>query len=85
MSKLNYKTSKDYKRLKELLDKGNEVIVMFPVFVNGEKERRVYLAHTFEDFYFLGGFCWREGFEPEDFEVRCEKTRVEFIEPNGEE
>lgn len=26
MSKLNYKTSKDYKRLKELLDKGYEVV-----------------------------------------------------------
>ena len=26
MSKLNYKTSKDYKRLKELLDNGHEVV-----------------------------------------------------------
>jgi biotin carboxylase len=88
MSKLNYKTSKDYKRLKELLDKGYEVVCIIPSdYPNGNMcafARIEYSAtyprkkiYVFAEF----GFYATE----EDFVEACVAKRIEFIEPNGEE
>lgn len=74
-----YKTSKDYKRLKELLDSGKKVIVIC------EEE---YLGFgTYEkdtgDYYF-GGRIGITYFSPDEFEKKCARDRLEFIEPTEE-
>jgi hypothetical protein len=80
MSKLNYKTSKDYKRLKELLDSGEKVIAIC-------EEEYIGFAFKEEDTgdYYFGGRIGITYFIPENFEKNCEHDRIEFIEPNGEE
>jgi len=88
MSKLNYKTSKDYKRLKELLGKGEMIIVLWeesPYAASGELVQKVHAAQKVEDYYYIGAaFCWAERFST-SFEYQCERYGIEFIEPNGEE
>lgn len=71
MSKLNYKTSKDYKRLKELLDQGREVIVLnCPL---------VCYAQKVDDWYWFGG---QTHIKSREFLSFCREESVEFIEPN---
>lgn len=88
MSKLNYKTSKDYPHLKDLLDGGKEVICIIPSdYPRGNMcaiTRKEYSAtyppektYVFAEF----GFYAVE----EDFIEACVAKRIEFIEPNGEE
>lgn len=77
MSKLNYKTSKDYKRLKELLDKGEAVIVIDPY------------MHATTALKGMGTLPYRihhlTFVDSENFLDECEKKGIEFIEPNGED
>lgn len=88
MSKLNYKTSKDYKRLKELLDKGEEVICIirsdFPsgnMCAIARREPSFVSPHAgdyvFDEFGFYA--------PAKDFIEGCIARSIEFIEPNGEE
>ena len=75
---LAYKTSKDYKRLKELLDKGLEIIVF-------NCRYGVYLARKGEDKYYLP---YNMGFYPTseyNFRKKCIEYEIEFIEPTQEE
>lgn len=72
MSKLNYKTSKDYKQLKELLDKGEEVIVLNCPLIG--------YAQKVDDWYWFGG---QTHIESREFLSFCREQSVEFIEPNG--
>ena len=79
MSKLNYKTSKDYKRLKELLDKGEEVIVIYEAYDFVRRQQvMAFIAHkstgfVFGSYYYLGAFSWNKDHE-ESFEKCCWKT-----------
>lgn len=79
---LNYKTSKDYALLKNLLDDGKHVICIRPWIIDGES------------FDFLVGFVWKDGdyyecrevnvfipIEESDFIYHMERIKVEFIEP----
>lgn len=78
MSKFNYKTSKDYKRLKELLDKGEAVIVL-------HKGVSPYVARKVDGIkycYVLGYLADSTG---RGFFRMCRILEVEFIKPNGEE
>lgn len=101
MSKLNYKTSKDYKRLKELLDKGYEV-VCFTTYDFRWLEREehepmwttdVCVARKDDDperYYFFVRGCEFTSYWPgmrryASFEEACEDSKIEFVEPNGEE
>jgi len=73
----SYKTSKDYKRLKELLDNGHKVICL----VDG---------HLSWFAYFCGEYINSQSHLPkdityEDFRDVCEFDKVEFIEPNNVE
>ena len=73
-----YKTSKDYKRLKELLDNGYKVIVICDDCIGfGVKEEDT------GDYYF-GGKIGITYFNPELFEMNCEDDDLEFIEPEEE-
>lgn len=77
-----YKTSKDYKRLKELLDEGKGIVVFFSnvsytgtikrecdiIYMKG-KDINNMLCVTYDDY---GSF----------FEEKCKEHNVEFIEPN---
>lgn len=78
MSKLNYKTSKDYKRLKELLDKGEAVIVLH----SGVSPHIARKMDGFKYCYTLGYLA--DSTERGFYRV-CRILEVEFIEPNGEE
>lgn len=80
MSKLNYKTSKDYKRLKELLDSGKKVIV-----ICDEKYLGFGIKEDDTGDYYFGGSIGITYFDPDKFEGNCAQDRLEFIEPNGEE
>lgn len=73
MSKLNYKTSKDYKRLKELLDNREAVIVLY-------EGVEPHVAFKQDGIYFwINGVTTARGF----FSF-CQRRIIEFIEPNGE-
>ena len=74
-----YKTSKDYKRLKELLDEGYEVVIVEygikgPILSHGHTvfERRKY--------YLCGSCIWGQS-DPDSFEETCRLYGIEFIEP----
>ena len=69
----NYKTSKDYKRLKELLDSGYKVICL----VGG---------HLSWFAYFCGEYIYSQGHLPkeitdDEFREVCEFDKIEFIDP----
>lgn len=87
MSKLNYKTSKDYKRLKELLDNGETVIVIRrgDIWLLYRVDTR--FRRDWEDVYCFsgGGLSCSPGLCNEHFKEACEDLNLEFIEPNGEE
>lgn len=76
-----YKTSKDYKRLKELLDGGHDVIVV------GCRNNQLWIALGRDDGerYDLGFMQWSEEYIKKvgwTFERYCKEFNVEFIEPN---
>jgi len=83
-----YKTSKDYKRLKELLDAGREVVIAYPdIFFPGRCE--AYLAKKTEDpichkeCYDFGIGLWYESSHA-PIEERLKRLGIEFIEPTEE-
>ena len=79
MSKFNYKAGKDYQRLKELLDKGYEVIVIVRhPFINVTTALKGMGTHPYR--IHLLTFA-----NAENFLDACEEKEIEFIEPNGEE
>lgn len=78
-----YKTSKDYKQLKELLDKGYKVICLWtyanfypPTISIAEKIRGDI------DYYSVAN--WTCSVESKEFAFFCELRQVEFLEPNEE-
>lgn len=83
-----YQTSKDYKRLKELLDEGRQVIVFW---YNGEiaemnKGDNSWPGWSWGARYALNGTEHSRviyGDEFEDFERQCHYYCIEFIEPTG--
>ena len=83
-----YKTSKDYKRLKELLDKGEKITVFF-IHKSGYKTehkirktaKKEYNEMGHCDGYLIGPMTVFP-FHKNTFEYYCEKYNVEFIEPN---
>ena len=79
-----YKTSKDYKHLKALLDAGQIVIVIWPEKVMGKETPRSWAAFKDGDYYYLGVLCWAESYIKGagwDFEPYCEAHDVSFIVP----
>lgn len=74
-----YKTSKDYKRLKELLDSGHKVIV-----ICDEKYLGFGIKEEDTGDYYFGGRIGITYFIPELFEEHCAQDRLEFIEPTEE-
>lgn len=88
MSKLNYKTSKHYPHLKDLLDSGKEVICIIPSeFPRGNmcaiaRREHFFVSPHAGDYVFAGfGFYIQE----KDFIEGCIAKGIEFIEPNVEE
>ncbi len=88
MSKLNYNTSKDYKRLKELLDEGYEVVCIIPSeFPRGNmcafvrREHSAVYPHRRDYVFAEFGFYIQE----KDFIESCIARNIEFIEPTEEE
>lgn len=73
-----YKTSKDYKRLKELLDAGNEVIISDEYGVNlarlRNKDNPDIISYDFGDFTIFSTRFER-------FEDILKSKEIEFIEP----
>lgn len=76
MSKLNYKTSKNYKWLKKLLDAGEEVIVL----KSGVSPS---LARKIDNNCYSLGYL--EEYSKGNFLTMCRVLAIEFIEPNVEE
>ena len=75
-----YKTSTDYKRLKELLDSGYEIIII----IDSGNENIVTSACK-HIHYYLGNSCYNNGLVTwghETFSEYCTCMGVEFIEPN---
>lgn len=83
-----YETNKDYRRLKELLDEGNKIIIFYYPDLNDKKYVECTLSAKIKIFdnkyaYDIGAFdiyYWH--LEKQPFEYWCEKYNVEFIEPN---
>lgn len=81
-----YKTSKDYKRLKELLDEGVKIVCFYDETHHGIAIKRCIWAHKVT---FQKGACYHvccdiydaENDKEPFFEI-VEKYNVEFIEPN---
>lgn len=88
----SYKTSKDYKRLKELLDKGYDVICIADYLWNGTPVSRD-ICHAFrsnDTYRFIArgieyNSYWPDMAHYESFEDACEVSNIEFIEPTEEE
>ena len=84
----NYQTSKDYKHLKELLDKGIKVICFVDTEVSEKWEyvfQNIGLAYKGNLFYEIAsqGISYISWYDelPFTFEQLCENKNVEFIEP----
>ncbi len=79
-----YKTSKDYKRLKELLNEGKYIVIFYEQKWNdGYITKRCEFACKCDNVYHIANstyFNWEEGHI--SFEKLCERYNVEFIEPN---
>lgn len=76
-----YKTSTDYKKLKELLDEGYEVIII----KDSGNEIIITFAWKQLHFYHIGNRTYNDGLVVgghETFEEYCKCMMVEFIEPN---
>ena len=74
--KLLYKTSKDYKRLKELIDRGYWVIAI-------ENDAIDFFYCLAEQYFFID---WHlpKGITDKEFEEVCDAFDLEFIEPTEE-
>lgn len=87
-----YKTSRDYKRLKELLDEGYEVIILRFRDIGEYHLRQAHVGRKgnipgYEKYYYLGVLTWSEDYITGagwDFESYCKANDVEFIEPTEE-
>lgn len=82
-----YKTSKDYERLKELLDEGKEIVIFYCPRLDDKKYVKCTLSKKIKiwnvHLYDIGSFdiyYWHLKKKP--FEDWCEMYNVEFIEPN---
>lgn len=76
-----YKTSTDYKRLKELLDEGYEVVII----KDSGNEDIITSAWKGLYFYRMGNSTYNERLVVgghETFEEYCKGMMIEFIEPN---
>lgn len=76
-----YKTSTDYKRLKELLDENYEVIII----KDSGNENIITSAWKQLNFYHIGNSTYNDGLvvgRHETFEQFCNCMGIEFIEPN---
>lgn len=84
-----YQTSKDYKHLKELLDKGFKVVCFVDVGISEKWEyvfQHIALAYKSNLCYEVSSpgityIFWYEKL-PITFEQICEENNVEYIEPN---
>lgn len=77
-----YKTSKDYKRLKELLDEGKGIVVFY-----SEMSYTGIIKRECDIFYIKGKephnmLCVRCEDCKTSFEEKCKAYNIEFIEPN---
>lgn len=85
-----YKTSKDYKKLKKLIDEGLRIICLVPYDETSEEATCVCTASLYQGWYHISslgveyGTYWPEMHRYKSFEDMCENIRVEFIEPNEE-
>lgn len=84
-----YKTSKDYKHLKELLDNGYQVVCFCTYDVNkGYYVTDVCKATCYDGRYQISargieyGAYWPKMHRYKSFEDMCENRNIEFIEPN---
>lgn len=83
-----YKTSRDYTKLKQLLDEGNELMIFYDAIPNSVEHRKCILGSRIElgdnvHAYDIGPLLlhhWH--FKKKPFEFWCKKFDVEFIEPN---
>ena len=76
-----YETSKDYKKLKELLNNGYEVIII----KDSGNENIVTSAWKNLQYYHIGNSVYNDGLvvgRHESFEEYCSCMMVEFLEPN---
>lgn len=70
-----YKTSRDYKRFRELLDKGKKVIVLCGYDGCG-------IAHKdYTNWYCVNGFYKDADASDEAFRKWCANHNIEFLEP----
>lgn len=83
-----YKTSKDYKRLKELVDNGYRVVCFTTYdWDEGYDVTDICCAVQYDGRYQLSargieyGAYWKGMKRFESFEDMCEHCRIEFIEP----
>lgn len=89
--KLRYKTSKDYKRLKELLDKGYTVVCFTTYdYGDGDYVTDVCKATCYDGRYQIAArgieytAYWPTMRRYNSFEEACRESNIEFIEPNIE-
>lgn len=88
----NYQTSKDYKHLKDLLNKGFKVVCFVDVGITEKWEyvfQHIALAYKGNLYYEVSSpgityILWYEK-QPKTFEQLCEENNVEYIEPNNKE
>ena len=73
-----YKTSKDYKRLKELLDSGYRIILICD-------EKYLGFGTKEDDYYHFGGEIGISHFIPKYFEESCEQDLIEFVDPEDKQ
>ena len=79
-----YKTSKNYKRLKELLDRGYEVVCFIDLGYNWHKYSILARRELVQgiDAYLMVGFWTVRAVD--DFVRSCNTYDIEFIEPTEE-
>lgn len=84
----NYKTSKDYKHLKKLLDDGCQVVCFCTYdWANGEHGTDICWAICYDGRYQISGrgieygAYWRGMHRFKSFEDMCTQLNIEFIEP----
>lgn len=79
-----YKTSKDYKRLKELLDEGYHIITFYEILIGDDTcIKKCAFAYRDVGYYLITNFNYYDWQQAHiSFEKICEKYNVEFIEPN---
>jgi len=84
-----YKTSKDYKLLRELLDKGCQVVILWNESEDGYTFPKAFVGRKgtikgYEKYYYLGALTWSEDYingAGWDFEPYCKAHKIEFIVP----